>query len=258
MQRDDDVGFISVRIRGDIACGKVEPFRSERRRRFIAISDDIFFQIESRNERIDFFYLFEIIVKRKGEVRFSRAEVDDAQRTRSACRAHNRGNDIVYEFEKAVYLPELIVLRRDDFSFGRHHSEKHEKRCRLSFGDEVIFRAVVSSRTRLPGAEIFAFCIAAFRITAVRAELPAMYVFDRLSERRRFSVFISEYRDDFGFGALDAVFKRRTRVGFQKIAEFFFRVILLKSLRRGKFFRKIRFARRSCVPLYFYARIRSA
>ena len=110
MQRDDDVGFIAVRIRGDVACGKVEPFRSERRRRFIAISDDVFFQIESRNERIDFFYLFEIIVKRKGEVRFSRTEVDDAQRARSACRAHNRGNDIVDEFEKAVYLSELIVF----------------------------------------------------------------------------------------------------------------------------------------------------
>ena len=218
MQRDDDVGFIAVRIRGDVACGKVEPFRSERRRRFIAISDDVFFQIESRNERVDFFYLFEIIVKRKGEVRFSRTEVDDAQRARSACRAHNRGNDIVDEFEKAVYLPELIVLRRDDFSFGRHHSEKHEKRRGLSFGDEVIFCTVVSSRTRLTGAGIFAPRAAAFRITAVRAELPASSVFDRLSECRRFSVFISEYRDDFGFRALDAVFKRRTRVRFQKSA----------------------------------------
>ena len=98
------------RSRGDVLCGKVEPFRSERRRRFIAISDDVFFQIESRNERVDFFYLFEIIVKRKGEVRFSRTEVDDSERTRSAYRAHDSRNDIVDEFEKAVYLPELIVF----------------------------------------------------------------------------------------------------------------------------------------------------
>ena len=77
----------------------------------------------------------------EGEIRASRAEVDDAERA-----VRKRGQNVVDELEEAVDLAVLVLALRAHGAVLRHHAELDEERDRGPFGEQPLLAAVVFAR----------------------------------------------------------------------------------------------------------------
>ena len=126
-----DVGRAAPAVRRDVAHGKRKPRQVQLGRHPRAVFDDVLLQVQPEHLAVDSLDFPQKIVDRKSQIRFPGAEIDDAKGRAVAVTGaafHHVGKDVVDNFEEAVYLPEFVVLRRDDFSFGGHHAEADEER----------------------------------------------------------------------------------------------------------------------------------
>ena len=81
----------------------------------------------------------QIIIHGKREIRFPASEINDGQLSPAV----EPRQDIFYEFEEAVDLPELIGLRPDDLTVCSHHTQILQKRDRDPFLQNILLFSVV-------------------------------------------------------------------------------------------------------------------
>ena len=75
-----------------------------------------------------------IIMYCKSKVRFSAAKVCNTKRLTGCCFVCKLRKYIINEFEKEVYLAELVVAGRNNLAFIIHNSKQNQKRNRSAFG----------------------------------------------------------------------------------------------------------------------------
>lgn len=146
MERYDDVGLLFFAKRSDVARGKLKICEREFLRERVAIGNHIFFEVKPEDFTRDFFDRRKIVLNGKGEIRFSRAEVHDAERIFRRNRiplafpqANHIAQHIIEHFKKAVDLSEFVVLRANYLPFRRHNPQMHQKRHRRAFGKKIAF-----------------------------------------------------------------------------------------------------------------------
>lgn len=81
------------------------------------------------------------MIEGKGQVRFSAAEVDDAQGTAHA--AGKAGKYILENLQESIDLPEFGVMPRKHFPLGIHDAQADQKVAGRSFCNGVIFDMVM-------------------------------------------------------------------------------------------------------------------
>lgn len=82
------------------------------------------------------------MVKSEGEITFSRAEIDDAQRTV----AGEIAGDIIDHLGETIDLSKLVIFSREDFAGAVHDADFDEEGDRSPFWEETGFFAVVIER----------------------------------------------------------------------------------------------------------------
>ena len=130
VEGDDHVGGLLCHIILDVAAVELQTVVAVFYRYFIAVVDDILFQVQPCNIGLFVENFGDVIIDHKGQIGLSAAEVDDAHRvTAVLCQK------VVQKLQKPVDLLELVVFCLDDATIGGQDSQIHQRRHDHALGD---------------------------------------------------------------------------------------------------------------------------
>ena len=141
VEADDEIDAVEIGV-GDVAEREAEPGRVEPSREGLALLDHL--RLEVQPEQVDLAPVDarEQVVERKGQVRATRAEVDDPEPA-----LRQDAHDVVDELDEAIDLPELRATRRAHAALGRLDAEGDEVRHGPAVRKQVFLGPVVRSST---------------------------------------------------------------------------------------------------------------
>lgn len=142
MERDDDIDFRVPGEVGDFSSSELQAGELKFLDDGEAGLDDCRIAIDADDETVALLDFSKEMVESEGEITFSRAEIDDTQRTV----AGEIAGDIIDHFGETVDLSELVKFSRKDFAVAVHDADFDEEGDRLAFWEETGFFAVVIER----------------------------------------------------------------------------------------------------------------